>query len=119
MNQTKALAKDSDSDSDDLDAENHFLCFLPHNGFIYELDGLRNQPIKHGALKAASDASSSEWAVQAGEIIRKRFLDKYDTEQFVTIAVGSASAAPTGKKTAGAKKGAASSSAAVVGPKNK
>lgn len=83
------IAEDSNSDSDDLDAEYHSLCFVPHNGCIYELDGLRNQPIKHEALKATSTPSSSqEWAVQAGQIIQKRFLDKYVTDQFVTFAVG-------------------------------
>ncbi|CAH8501495.1 unnamed protein product [Schistosoma turkestanicum] len=31
----------------------HFICLVEHNGFIYELDGRKNAPIRHGSITSA------------------------------------------------------------------
>ncbi|KAL0956215.1 hypothetical protein HGRIS_002371 [Hohenbuehelia grisea] len=46
----------------------HFVVYLPAMGSIYELDGLKEHPIKHGA----HDTSGEGWVKQAREVIEAR-----------------------------------------------
>lgn len=48
----------------------HFVAYVPHDGRLYELDGLRKGPIDHGAC------SREEWLSTAVPVIQKR-MEKY------------------------------------------
>jgi ubiquitin carboxyl-terminal hydrolase L5 len=43
----------------------HFVAYLPVNGVLYELDGLRRTPVMHAAVE-------HDWLVQARETIEAR-----------------------------------------------
>lgn len=43
----------------------HFVCYLPVNGVLYELDGLRKEPIMHAAVE-------DDWLQVARETIQAR-----------------------------------------------
>jgi ubiquitin carboxyl-terminal hydrolase L5 len=45
----------------------HFVCYLPVNGVLYELDGLRKDPIMHAAVDESGD-----WLNVARETIQAR-----------------------------------------------
>lgn len=45
----------------------HFVCYLPVNGVLYELDGLRKDPIMHAAVEEGGD-----WVDTARETIQAR-----------------------------------------------
>lgn len=48
----------------------HFVVYLPINGKLYELDGLKREAVSHGDLNG--DAKSIAWLMQAAETIQKR-----------------------------------------------
>ncbi|KAL3316660.1 Ubiquitin carboxyl-terminal hydrolase bap1, partial [Cichlidogyrus casuarinus] len=52
----------------------HFICFLPIHGHLFELDGLKPDPIDHGCLR--SPHSLSDWSEQCFEIIQSRMNEK-------------------------------------------
>jgi len=53
------------TESDD-DEVYHFVAYIPHNGGIYELDGLQAGPIRHG------DATKKDWLQKVRPIIQAR-----------------------------------------------
>lgn len=67
------------------DVDNHFICFIEHQGFLYELDGLQNVPQKHGKISKAG------MAVDAGKVIMKNYINGDGVEDgennFVTLAL--------------------------------
>ncbi|KAI0790714.1 ubiquitin carboxyl-terminal hydrolase [Abortiporus biennis] len=46
----------------------HFIVYLPSMGCVYELDGLKNHPIKHGAYEEKGEG----WLAKAREVIEAR-----------------------------------------------
>jgi hypothetical protein len=38
----------------------HFICFVPINGRLYELDGLKPYPIDHGSLGGDEDVNTTQ-----------------------------------------------------------
>jgi ubiquitin carboxyl-terminal hydrolase L5 len=46
----------------------HFVSYIPINGRLYELDGLQEGPLDHGAIEG-------EWLDAAREIIQKRIKE--------------------------------------------
>jgi len=46
----------------------HFIVYLPYQGYIYELDGLKPSPIRHGAYSEGGKG----WAAKAKEVIETR-----------------------------------------------
>lgn len=52
----------------------HFVSYVPHNGQLYELDGLQNGPISFG------EVTEENWLVKAKEEIQKR-IEKYASSE--------------------------------------
>ncbi|VDP73600.1 unnamed protein product [Echinostoma caproni] len=52
----------------------HFVCYVPFGGFLYELDGLKPDPINHGPLQ--DPTSSSDWTRQCADILRQRMQEQ-------------------------------------------
>lgn len=51
----------------------HFICFVPINGRLYELDGLRPYPIDHGSLNESNiENVPFNWTNKFKQIIRQR-----------------------------------------------
>ena len=60
----------------------HFICFIPINGRLYELDGLKPYPVDHGPLQIDNEPqsvngqsnlkSSFNWTNKFKQIIRQR-----------------------------------------------
>ncbi len=63
--------KVSAKDSDDVF---HFISFVPHNGTLYELDGLQAGPISHG------ECSEATWLALAREQIQQR-IENYASNE--------------------------------------
>jgi ubiquitin carboxyl-terminal hydrolase L5 len=55
--------------SDDKDDLFHFISYIPFDGCLYELDGLRSHPICHGAFQG-------DWIDAARPVIQQR-MQKY------------------------------------------
>ncbi|KAH8926760.1 hypothetical protein BT69DRAFT_1278540 [Atractiella rhizophila] len=51
----------------DEDEVYHFITYLPIDGSLYELDGLRPVPVNHGSIK-----EGMEWTEKAREVIERR-----------------------------------------------
>lgn len=56
----------------------HFIVYLPYNESIYELDGLKKSPIRHGAF------SGDGWIPKAREVIEAR-IATYPPESVSTF----------------------------------
>lgn len=54
------------STNDEKDEAFHFISYVPHNGILYELDGLQPGPILHG------ECSTSNWLDKVKPIIQER-----------------------------------------------
>ncbi|TPP61000.1 Ubiquitin carboxyl terminal hydrolase BAP1, partial [Fasciola gigantica] len=52
----------------------HFVCYVPFGGFLYELDGLKPDPINHGPLQDPSNPS--DWTRQCADILRQRMQEQ-------------------------------------------
>lgn len=61
-----------DDDDEDLF---HFISYIPHNGGIYELDGLQPSPIYHGPI-----VDSDNWVESAKPVITRR-IEKYMNQE--------------------------------------
>lgn len=59
-------ARDPDDEREKEDAY-HFISYMPIDGELYELDGLKSTPISHGKL-----SSGTEWTERAKEVITAR-----------------------------------------------
>lgn len=88
VNQTKNVEESNDEESGSSNnnaADYHFTCFIPHEGFVYELDGCRNAPRKLGKLSVNVNASAKEhglaFAMKGGEMIKKEFLSRVPEEE--------------------------------------
>lgn len=46
----------------------HFIVYAPVNGHIYEFDGLKRAPVKHGAFSESGEG----WTGKAREVVEKR-----------------------------------------------
>lgn len=53
----------------------HFVGYIPHNGRLYELDGLQASPIDHGKIE-----DGTPWTTKAGEILQNRIAEYSTTE---------------------------------------
>ncbi|XP_063714790.1 ubiquitin carboxyl-terminal hydrolase isozyme L5-like [Symsagittifera roscoffensis] len=53
----------------------HFVGYLPVNGRLYELDGLNEGPLDHGAIGEGAD-----WLSKAREVLQKR-IEKYSSSE--------------------------------------
>jgi len=58
----------------------HFTCYLPINGHLFELDGLRNYPIDHGHLP-----KSGQWHDMARKVVSDRFRETSDFRMTLMI----------------------------------
>lgn len=61
----------------------HFICFVPINGRLYELDGLKPYPVDHGSIIDTTYESSSlmkNWTDRFKQIIRQR-LNSFNSGQ--------------------------------------
>lgn len=59
----------------------HFICFVPINGKLYELDGLKPYPVDHGSIDSESTESrSSNWTNKFKQIIKQR-LSSFNSGQ--------------------------------------
>ncbi|TGZ57080.1 hypothetical protein CRM22_010025 [Opisthorchis felineus] len=52
----------------------HFVCYVPFGGFLYELDGLKSDPINHGPLRDPKIPNA--WTTQCVEILRQRMQEQ-------------------------------------------
>lgn len=68
------------------DEASHFIAYVPINGRLYELDGLKRGPIDHGRLP--DGLSTDEWVQHAIPVIRKR-MQRYASSElrFTLLAV--------------------------------
>jgi len=62
--------EDDDKPAKDDDDVFHFIGYVPHNGQLYELDGLQAGPISFG------ECTDENWLSKAREQIQKR-IEKY------------------------------------------
>lgn len=63
----------------------HFICFVPINGRLYELDGLKPYPVDHGSLfidAPYDNSSASNWTIKFKQIIRQR-LNSFNNGYFL------------------------------------
>lgn len=51
----------------------HFVCFLPVGRFLYELDGLKQEPINHGLLE--DPITHVGWTKQCLDLLKQRMRD--------------------------------------------
>ena len=58
----------------------HFTCYLPINGHLFELDGLRNYPIDHGLLP-----KTGQWHDMARKVVSERFRETSDIRMTLMI----------------------------------
>lgn len=59
----------------------HFICFVPINGRLYELDGLKPYPINHGSIiDTTFEPSTTNWTDRFKQIIRQR-LNSFNSGQ--------------------------------------
>mmetsp|Transcript_32076 Transcript_32076/g.72286 ORF Transcript_32076/g.72286 Transcript_32076/m.72286 type:complete len:213 (-) Transcript_32076:376-1014(-) len=63
------------SDKDDVF---HFIAYVPHNGRVYELDGLKKGPIRLGEVAGAD--SGGDWLTVARPAIQAR-IERYATSE--------------------------------------
>ncbi|XP_075238995.1 ubiquitin carboxyl-terminal hydrolase isozyme L5-like [Convolutriloba macropyga] len=54
----------------------HFVGYVPFNGRLYELDGLQEGPLDHGAV----DNDKGDWLTLAREVLQKR-IEKYASSE--------------------------------------
>ncbi|PAA76912.1 hypothetical protein BOX15_Mlig012936g2 [Macrostomum lignano] len=68
------------------DEASHFIAYVPINGRLYELDGLKRGPIDHGRLP--DGLPTEEWVQHAIPVIRKR-MQRYASSElrFTLLAV--------------------------------
>lgn len=52
----------------------HFVCFLPVGRFLYELDGLKQEPINHGPLE--DPIAHVGWTRQCLDLLKQRMRDQ-------------------------------------------
>ncbi|CAL8079437.1 unnamed protein product [Calicophoron daubneyi] len=52
----------------------HFVCYVPIGGFLYELDGLKPNPINHGPLRNPCDQYG--WTEQCVDILKQRMQEQ-------------------------------------------
>ncbi|KAF8560576.1 hypothetical protein P879_10823 [Paragonimus westermani] len=52
----------------------HFVSYVPFGGFLYELDGLKPDPINHGPLR--NPVSQWDWTEQCTDILRQRMQEQ-------------------------------------------
>ncbi|VDM32844.1 unnamed protein product [Hydatigera taeniaeformis] len=52
----------------------HFVCFLPVGRFLYELDGLKQEPINHGPLE--DPVTHVGWTRQCLDLLKQRMRDQ-------------------------------------------
>lgn len=64
----------------------HFVCFVHHNGGLYQLDGRKGAPIYHGATTADTILSDT------GSVIKSSFMEADPTEHRFTIVALTANA---------------------------
>eukprot|EP00039_Didymoeca_costata_P020188 m.340393 g.340393 ORF g.340393 m.340393 type:complete len:319 (+) comp19268_c0_seq1:158-1114(+) len=67
--ETFAMQREATEDDDAF----HFVGFVPYKGNVYELDGLQNGPVNHGA-------HGDNWIEKAVEVLRKRIEEYSSTE---------------------------------------
>lgn len=58
------IIENSNSKDNDEDMF-HFISYIPFQGHVYELDGLHEAPIKHGAI-------GENWLVEAARVVQER-----------------------------------------------
>lgn len=51
----------------------HFVCFLPVGRYLYELDGLKQEPINHGLLE--DPVTHNGWTRQCLDLLKQRMRD--------------------------------------------
>ncbi|KAM7535165.1 hypothetical protein Aperf_G00000090940 [Anoplocephala perfoliata] len=52
----------------------HFVCFLPVGRYLYELDGLKQEPINHGLLE--DPITHNGWTRQCLDLLKQRMRDQ-------------------------------------------
>uniref|UniRef100_A0A158QF42 ubiquitinyl hydrolase 1 n=1 Tax=Hymenolepis diminuta TaxID=6216 RepID=A0A158QF42_HYMDI len=52
----------------------HFVCFLPVGKYLYELDGLKHEPINHGLLEDPIEHNG--WTRQCLDLLKQRMRDQ-------------------------------------------
>ncbi|KAM3184931.1 hypothetical protein ACTXT7_007403 [Hymenolepis weldensis] len=58
----------------------HFVCFLPVGKYLYELDGLKHEPINHGLLE--DPITHNGWTRQCLDLLKQRMRDGYQSANF-------------------------------------
>jgi len=61
----------------------HFIAYVPVDGVVWELDGMRRQPVRlgisrHGSLLTVGDCSDEQWLQIATPRIQER-IERYTT----------------------------------------
>ena len=79
---TKKKAKASPEEPG-ADALGHYAAFIPHNGHVWKLDGLEEQPAKLEAF-----GQDEEWFVAAGAILAARMAETTDQNYSVLAVCG-------------------------------
>ena len=71
---SSSLATASSNSSSSGNEIFHFICFVPINGRLYELDGLRPYPVDHGSLNESNNMENVpfNWTNKFKQIIRQR-----------------------------------------------
>ena len=68
------VARDPDaSQSEDVF---HFIAYVPVNGILYELDGLREHPISHGPVSPTADGPAPDFPAAIVPILQRR-IERY------------------------------------------
>lgn len=68
--------------NDEGDDAFHFISYVPHNGILYELDGLAKGPILHG------ECDPEKWTEKANPVIKERIAQYQSSEvRFTLLAI--------------------------------
>lgn len=57
----------------------HFVCFVNHNNTLYQLDGRKNAPVRHGTT------SPDSFLLDTADVIRSSFMEVDPSEHRFTI----------------------------------
>ena len=95
-----------EEEEEDLDADHHYICFCEKGGFIYELDGLRNAPVRHCAV----GKKKGDFGRQCSSLIEKQFIGKSEMLNFSALALSEMPAAGSSGGNGGPRGGGGASS---------
>jgi ubiquitin carboxyl-terminal hydrolase L5 len=72
MKRTLPFEMDRLKRDDEDDDAFHFVAYIPHQGYLYELDGLRKAPINHGPI-----VNEKRWIDEVAKPVIQKRIEQY------------------------------------------